>query len=521
MAHLRPSYPPHSSRIAASILRISSILLYLATLSAAVEYDYSNASLITDEDDALLLLNAGGLGPRFFQKPVPALPALLGRQEPFQCPAGNHSCLELGSVGALACCGDTDYCFLDRSGTPACCALGSTCPNDSPCPEDSLFCNSTLTTGTTTVPVSSAATQDPSNTITVIEQTTVTETCCGRPCSSSSFLCQQAFGGQCCKYGYRCASGGLCLSTLTPTTTSVPGGSGAPPLVPGCTTSQFSCPASEGGGCCGIGSKCTSQAAGATWTPVCAPDLNITSSDSGSLSPAGRAGIGAGVAIGAAAVIGGLTWFCLRRRKRQRAASRPSRGHGGMGGDAGGAAGSVGVGGLEGESLVEPYMRDRDGTISEFSGPLSAGLRPQVHATGLAVDYFGPDPVVGPYTSYSNRPQSRTSPGQFDRGVPANPEGPGDIVAPVEIGSSVAATTTTPETRKMRGEKEGLLAVGGGAGGTDTSATPSRDEEEKEPEGPFELAGSPPPGSPSPMSRDDGGGRGVGPYTSGAGAGPR
>ncbi|KXJ91115.1 hypothetical protein Micbo1qcDRAFT_163874 [Microdochium bolleyi] len=84
-------------------------------------------------------------------------------------------------------------------------------------------------------------------------------------------------------------------------------------------------------------------------------------------------------------------------------------------------------------------------TMSEVSGPTSGGMsgnRPPLHQSGLVYDYFGPDPVAGPYTEDADSPWpergslNRTP----SRGVPAVPRGPGDISRPVEIGESAASS---------------------------------------------------------------------------------
>lgn len=100
--------------------------------------------------DVRLFADPPGLGPRYFldgMPPVPALPAPLdGKrqdQTPGQCGNGNHSCLDLGPAGAALCCRNDQYCFLDAQWAPKCCGLGTTC--GSPCPENLLFCNDTVT----------------------------------------------------------------------------------------------------------------------------------------------------------------------------------------------------------------------------------------------------------------------------------------------------------------------------------------------------------------------------------------
>jgi hypothetical protein len=176
---------------------------------------------------------------------------------------------------------------------------------------------------------------------------------------------------------------------------------------PGCTTGQFSCPASLGGFCCDIGAICTfSDTALACASGTTGPSalrtgpngtlvsgISQTSPDSG-LSTGAKAGIGVGIALFVCLVIAGLLWFCMRRRKAAQQAQASSR---------------------QSESLS-----GRGQSMSQ-----SGGTRPPGRS-----DYFGPDAMPGPYTG-------NESPGsQPPRGVPLSPNSPGDIVGAVEIGHS-------------------------------------------------------------------------------------
>lgn len=130
-------------------------------------------------------------------------------------------------------------------------------------------------------------------------------------------------------------------------------------------------------------------------------DATIVDDDSDNeLSDGAKAGIGVGVVVGAGLIIGGLTWMCLRKRRRQRSTIGPS---------------------ASGDGDNGP---PRDG-MTDISGS---------HArSGLTQDYFGPDPAAGPYTEQAS--SQVTSPGR-DAAVPMHAQNAGDITAPVEIDST-------------------------------------------------------------------------------------
>ncbi|KAI1380756.1 hypothetical protein F4677DRAFT_404516 [Hypoxylon crocopeplum] len=394
--------------------------------------------------------------------PIPALPpdkAKRQDQTAAQCPEGNHSCLELGPDGAEQCCRNDQYCFVDASWTPRCCALGVAC--GSPCPENNLFCNQTITTTTTIA--TSATTMG-------VEETTVSDACCARPCSSSSFLCQEGFGGQCCPYGARCLSGGGCTIAPTSSVSTV-----VPIIPPGCTASQIACSQS---GCCDFGSTCTDIVSATQTSYACAANLTVVDT-SGGLSEGAKVGIGVGISVGAAVVIGALTWFWISRRRAAR-----SRREGdtltGSGRDQ-----------RERDDLLEPYV-PHGGPMSDITSPSSGiGPRPPLHQGGLAYAYIGPDAVEGPYTDRGDSitpgqgTEPRSSPRFSERGaMPANhyPENPSDIVRPVELDAPANGRVELGEKGLGVGEKTPA-----------TSGTPVKEEDQ----GPFELYGnhwdSPPP----------------------------
>ncbi|OTA96477.1 hypothetical protein M434DRAFT_27887 [Hypoxylon sp. CO27-5] len=404
-----------------------------------------------------------GFGPRWYASGVPAGLANRQDQTPLQCTGANHVCLEVGPAGADRCCSSNQYCYLDENWSVGCCGLGTTC---GPCRAQTLqYCNSTITSTTTLAT---------SGTVTAVEQTTVTSGCCAKPCSTSSYLCQSIFGGQCCAYGASCATGGSCFF---PDTTSI--STIVTPVPSGCTTSQISC--STGGGCCNIGSTCVeSTVSGTQITGLC--QANLTVVDTGGLSQGARVGIGVGVAVGAAIVIGAITWFWISRRRKAKSATVTGSGPDGQ---------------QMADELREPFMR---GTNTEITTPSSRmGFRPPLHETGLAYGYYGPDAVAGPFTDSSTLGGSdpRSSPRNVNRAtLPATghpndpyPNNPSDIMRPVELDAQARAA------RAEAGES------GVGAGEDNHNSTKDASITEVD-QGPFELVGSPPT-SPPPMTAEE------------------
>ncbi|OTB09002.1 hypothetical protein M426DRAFT_7031 [Hypoxylon sp. CI-4A] len=352
-----------------------------------------------------------GLGPRYFAKgmpPVPAAPAgKAKRQQPFQCPAGKHSCLEVGPQGADFCCDNDEYCFLNATWNLQCCGIGTTC--GSPCPESLLFCNNTVTSTTTTAT---------SGTTEVVQLISTAAACCGRACSTSYFLCQTTFGGQCCEYGASCGVDGQCLFPASTSMSTL-----VTPIPSGCTTSQFSCP--TGGGCCNLGSICTSTVDAAQSTSLgCVANLTVV--DTGGLSEGARVGIGVGVAVGAAIVIGAITWFWIHRRRAEKSRREGETMTGSMRDEQERAR----------EDNMSPFIPYA--ATSDITSP-SSGVRPRLHENGLVYGYYGPDAVDGPYTDSitAHGTEFRASPESSNRAATTvtdrYPNRPGDIVRPVEL----------------------------------------------------------------------------------------
>ncbi|KAI1443474.1 hypothetical protein F5Y02DRAFT_202904 [Annulohypoxylon stygium] len=440
----------------------TTMLLIALLFNVVIATDHGNVSLLGDAalfDQPNEVYNPG-IGPRYFingMLPIPALwpPVKAKRQTPRQCTVGYHGCLEVGSSGATQCCNNDQYCFLDAAWEVKCCPIGSIC--NSTCPEAQLYCNSTLTTSSTI---------NTQGTTTIAQETSVVSGCCGRSCNTSSFLCQSAFGGQCCPYGGSCISGGQCSF---PPTTAAP--TLVTPAPSGCTTSQITC--EIGGGCCNFGSTCTSSVLPTTTLQQCA--VNLTVVDTGGLSEGARVGIGVGVAVGAAAVIGAVTWFWITRRRKAKSAHQGD----GFSDD------------QQMDNFREPYV-PRNGAYSDSLSPSSGfGGRPMLHETGLTYAYNGPDAVRGPYTdSTAAATELRSSPGISDRGAAvANrvPEDPGDIVRSVELDAQEEAPRAELTQDAVIDEKDTAL-----------NGKPPVEHHL----GPFELVGSPGP-SPPPMSREE------------------
>lgn len=263
------------------------------------------------------------------------------------------------------------------------------------------------------------------------------------------FGCPASLGGKCCSYGSVCGTN-VCISTISASTSSKPLVSQIPE---GCTTSQISCASSLGGGCCAVTQTCTlvggsARCANAIITPT---DSGISrAEDKPELTVGAKAGIGVGVVVGCGLLIGLATWWCLRkRRERSEYSSQQPRPTGVIGQVLGGG-------------------RDPTDDASEMvshGGP----------AIGITRDYFGPDPVAGPYTDYHNESGISTP----RAGVPLQPHGPGDIAAPVEIDSRL------PNSKP---ESSSATSIGGRTLGDRTPTSPPQIGEGVD--GRYELYGS-------------------------------
>ncbi|RYP46772.1 hypothetical protein DL768_007061 [Monosporascus sp. mg162] len=487
-------------------------------------------------DNAAMLPTGGGLSPRFYLPAIPALPAPgrdkqrrqeedEGTREPINCGAGYHSCLDVGTDGFDVCCPDDRYCFRNETLDIGCCAIGNVCDEQTPCASGSNVCMRSVEVTTTVTPSGGDETATPE----VLHTFQTFSACCNRPCGTESYQCPSHFGAQCCGYGSQCGTSRACLSEVTTPPPTV-----AHPVPSGCSYAyQFACDPAEGGGCCASGQTCRTPSFcdGEALPTATAPDGGVVIAESGTgLSPGAKGGIGAGVAAGAAAVIALLTWFCVRRRRgAQRAAAGvsarrtnnrksttllPESGSSNNGGDnnqnlttmsnlrnrlAGPLSPAVNFFHHRDRLGGGAVDRDRD---SEMSGP----TRPALHQNGLSYDYVGPQAVVGPYTE-----DAAPAPPERLGGVAVRPDGPNDIMTPVEIGGRAVE----PDLGS-HGEKVGIvvggrrMAYGGGEGegrngeedgGSglvgNANAAPAVGQNHRH-DGPYELMGSPPIGAVSP-----------------------
>lgn len=184
-------------------------------------------------------------------------------------------------------------------------------------------------------------------------------------------------------------------------------GAALTPAADGCATSQYRC--EDGAGCCDDDQRCTLV----DGTGYCAPGRQTESprpagNGGGDLSDGAKVGIGVGSVVGAGIIIGGLTWLCLRRRRGRRQTLQPSEG-----------------------SHVQQQQHQDHTAMTDITA--ASSQRPG-GGTGPTRDYFGPDPVAGPYTTEVTDQSPASSPGHH-RAVPSRPQQPGDIAAAVEMGS--------------------------------------------------------------------------------------
>ncbi len=312
------------------------------------------------------------------------------------------------------CCPDTDFCYIDTTYRAECCAVGSNCGYTA-CDTNHYQCKTTTT-------VSGTASE--------------TSSCCPRSCTSatSQFLCPSSLGGACCSYGATCASGGSCIASTTSSSTTTTNG---------CATTQTTCPSSLGGGCCNSPSTCTllsgtnfycasgTTAAVRTGSNGQTFSTSLPTSSSGGLSSGAKAGIGAGIGVGGALLIVGLISFCIVHRRHAQAMSE---------------AQSQSQQRAPTGSVQESATQGSKPAMSQGSGVGRSKRPPAARQMTQSSDYFGPDPVVGPFTEGSLI-ASPISP-DTSRGVPSKPQSPGDITIPVEIDSNANPHQTRPSDPK-------------------------------------------------------------------------
>lgn len=271
-----------------------------------------------------------------------------------------------------------------------------------------------------------------------VDQNTVLPACCPLACpAATEYKCPSSLGGKCCSLGATCVSDG-CVATLPPTTSTTSSS------IPSCATSNIPC--TDGlGGCCNSGAHCTTvQSTGYCASGSAAPtELRIGGKtgdeivekprSGGGLSSGAKAGIGAGVAIGALLVIGAAVWWWISRR-RQAGGSAP-RGSGRGSGPWGSARGGT-------ETVVSMQQGSTPG------GPDMAGRGTE--------DYFGPTAGIGPFTGAEGAGMTRSG------AVPVSPDQPGDIQPAVEIGEALGRPTPVSPGPSTRHEywKHGAKTVG-------------------------------------------------------------
>ncbi|KAI9643873.1 hypothetical protein NHQ30_007224 [Ciborinia camelliae] len=205
----------------------------------------------------------------------------------------------------------------------------------------------------------------------------------------------------------------------------------------GCTTNQIACASSLGGGCCDVGSGCTvlsgtNYCAATTGSSsvirtgshgVLATGSSHSPSSHHGLSTGAKAGIAVGVSVIVLASLASFLYIFIRRRRTLSASQGNSSSHPDR---------DMPLG-LGMSQISSPGSR----TATSKTG--SQGSKRPSPNSGMAngyrngSDYFGATAQSGPFTEESG--SVGTSPGlASSRGVPATPQSPNDIAAPVEIG---------------------------------------------------------------------------------------
>ncbi|KAK6864329.1 hypothetical protein PG995_000857 [Apiospora arundinis] len=393
-----------------------------------------------------------GFTPRYYAGGFPAY-RLGGRQAAgLDCgdPTKSHSCGELGAQWESVCCSNDRYCFFGANWTAQCCSIGNKCGQCSP---DQIQGNLTKTStfDSTKALISGATNTEPVVVQTWSEQIFESRACTPRKCAASEFQCPKSLGEiavlperrlvrsrrHAAAYWPRAHRERLPIEEYVRVRRE-----------PGRSVLHQRADVRR-----------DERRPGLRGAAHVAPGTEITY-NGGGLSQGAKAGIGVGVAVVAAVIIGFVTWFCLRQRRRARSSAYRSQQHRNHQyqsvGQAGGGAAGLGIGGT-----------------TEVMSEVSAPSRTGPHRTGLVYEYFGPDAVAGPYTQQEDEfsPTTReTHGGMWDwfarraaapappsapRAVPVQPQNPGDIAAPVELGSTdpdphlkamhkVQAAKTTP-----------------------------------------------------------------------------
>lgn len=392
-----------------SLSVLLSRVLLLSLAAAANEHNPGGEMALAAIEEAAALPN--GFSPRFFDGAVPPHQPFARRQDTGVCPDGGHRCEDIGAPDS--CCASNRYCYYKTDWQVGCCGFGTNC--DAQCTSTLYRTNASSTFEvTTTLPppttTASGATTTGDESVIIGTTTSPYVGCATRPCALSAFQCPSSMGHGCCNNDQVCGSNSVCLAPSTTVATDVP--------TRGCSGTPSATDCVDGGGCCLRGETCVNVdgTPGCSGTPIVdgPAGANTTTVDRG-LSQAARAGVGAGVAIAAALVIGAVTWFCIRRRRRALTDGTRTRTGGGRTPAPGGG---------------NDAATNAEGTMSETS---VVPARSRLHRHGMVYEYLGPTAVAGPYTDHDTPVRA---PETHDRGVPGVPDGPGDISRPVEIGAS-------------------------------------------------------------------------------------
>jgi hypothetical protein len=141
---------------------------------------------------------------------------------------------------------------------------------------------------------------------------------------------------------------------------------------------------------------------------------NSDSGGSGGLSTGAKAGIGAGVGVAGLLIIGGLAWFCLRKRREKGSKHDFDTGFGASEVPVGGAAAGAGAGAAAaGRHSTPPMSHSRNSVGNRLEPSLpnvaAEGYRGTAMGDGRA-GYAKPDPYGAAYSRPSNNTMSPVSP---------------------------------------------------------------------------------------------------------------
>lgn len=384
-------------------------------------------------------------------------------------------------MNSTLCCSNDQYCIVNATWGVQCCALDSTCGVD--CPANFYLTNITKIV-TETVTVESVTASATTTTTSVATEITTLSACTERKCSSTNYLCASSFGAGCCPYGFNCASSGQCIGMVSSASSSSSISALVSPVPSGCSVQgQTLCTAGagiSGSGCCDAGFACVTYSASLMCSETTASSSSVAATATapgnvtvehkdGSLSTGAKAGIAVGVIALAAVLIGGLTWLCIRRRRR------------------------AGRGGRSGQSTTtRNEMRSIPPNDGEIPGERiggGGGRRPQqnVSESGYvpSLTQYSRDYYSGPYTDHVALDRDGANDNTNDdinnhtwesaaatMGTPAREQfeqrettrrEPDDVSVPVEMGSDISNS-------RPRGYSQAGSSDGGHSELADTSA---------------------------------------------------